>query len=99
MAKRKKGCLTEKCKGLSILRIRRIEGQIQGIKKMIEEDRYCLELLQQLSSVQEALRGLGKEIMKNYLEECVSRAILSKRRDRQEAIYRELMDVIYKYVK
>lgn len=95
----RKGCITEKCKGILFARINKILGQIQGIEKMIREDRYCVDVLQQISSVHEALRGLGKEIMRNYLEQCATKAILSKKRERQTAIYKELMEIIYKYAK
>jgi DNA-binding FrmR family transcriptional regulator len=96
---KKEGCLTKECKNILLTRIKRIQGQVQGIEKMVQGDRYCVDLLQQVSSVHEALRGVGKEIMRNYLEQCVTKAILSERKDKQEAIYKELMDVIYKYAK
>ena len=94
-----KGCMTKRCKGILLTRMKKILGQVQGVEKMIQEDRYCVDVLQQISSVHEALRGLGKEIMRNYLEKCATKAILSRRKERQETIYKELMDVIYKYAK
>lgn len=95
----RKGCMTKRCKGILLTRMKKILGQVQGVEKMILEDRYCVDVLQQISSVHEALRGLGKEIMRNYLEQCATKAILSRRKERQENIYKELMDVIYKYAK
>jgi len=53
-------------------RLNRIEGQIKGIKKMVDEGRYCVEVLGQISAALEALRGVGKLIMRNYLENCVT---------------------------
>ena len=50
---------------------------------MIHDDCYRVDILQQTSSVHEALRGFGKEVMRNYLEECASKAILSKKREKQ----------------
>jgi len=77
-------------------RLTRIEGQIRGIRKMVEEDRRCVDVLVQLASAQEALRGLTKLIMRNYLENCATEAIRSKANDE---IYDELMDVIFKFAK
>lgn len=95
----KKGCITEKRREIIIDRLSRIEGQIRGLKKMVEDGRYCLDILQQVSSTHEALRGAGKVLMRNYLEECATGAILSKNKKKQEEIYSELMDVIYKFAK
>ncbi len=80
-------------------RLNRIEGQIKGIKKMVEEGRYCVEVLGQISAVQEALRGVGKLIMRNYLENCVTHSLRSKNRGKAEQTYNELMDVVYKFAK
>ena len=76
------------------LRLNRIEGQIKGINKMVAEGRPCVEVLTQLASSQEALRGLTKLMMRNYLENCATEAIRSKAGDE---IYDELMDVIFKF--
>jgi len=87
---RKQACLT---------RLGRIEGQVKGVAKMVEEDRPCLEILTQISSVHEALRGVGKVIMRNYLENCATDAIRSRDSSRVEETYDELMEVIYKFAK
>lgn len=88
--------ITEERKASAIERLNRIEGQIRGVKKMIEEDRRCVDVLAQVASVQEALRGLTKLVMRNYLERCATDAIRSKAND---AAYDELMDVIFKFAK
>lgn len=95
----KKGCITKERKIELTDRLSRIEGQIKGIKNMLEDERYCLDILQQVSSIFEALRGVSKVIMRNYLEICATDAIQSKRKERQEEIYSELMDIIYKFAK
>lgn len=77
-----------------IQRLNRIEGQIKGLKKMLEEGRPCVEILMQLASVQEALRGMTKLMMRNYLENCATEAIRSRAGDE---IYDELMEVIFKF--
>ncbi len=86
----------EEVKRQAVRRLDAIEGQIKGLKKMILEDRYCIEVLTQISSVHEALRGVGKLVMRNYLEGCATRIIRS---DEPEKAYDEIMDVIYKFVK
>lgn len=95
----KKGCITRERKIELLDRLNRIEGQIKGMKKMVEDDRYCLDILQQLSSTYEALRGVSKVILRNYLELCATDALQSKRKESQEEIYNELMDVVYKFAK
>jgi len=95
----KKGCLTQERKKSLLKRLNRISGQVNGLKKMVENDRYCLDILQQISSVHEALRGAGKVLMRNYLEICATNAIQSKRQEKEDEIYNELMDVIYKFAK
>lgn len=88
--------ISEERKTEASLRLNRIEGQLRGLKKMIEDGRPCVEILTQLASVQEALRGLTKLMMRNYLENCATEAIRSKRGDE---IYDELMDVIFKFAR
>jgi DNA-binding FrmR family transcriptional regulator len=95
----KGGCITRERKKSIISRLNRIKGQIEGMQRMVEEGRYCLDILQQLSSIHEALRGVGKILMRNYLEICATQAIQSKRKDRQDKIYSELMDIVYKFAK
>jgi DNA-binding FrmR family transcriptional regulator len=88
--------IKEENKADALRRLERIEGQVRGIKKMIGEDRYCIDVLTQVSSVQEALRGVSKVIMRNYLEGCATRAIKAGQGGK---IYEELMEVLYKYAK
>jgi len=66
---------------------------------MIEEGRYCVDVLTQVSAIHEAIRGVSKIMMRNFLETCATNAIQSKNRTKQEEIYNELMDVIYKFAK
>lgn len=95
----KKGCLTKERQSELLRRLSRVEGQIRGMKKMVEEGRYCPEILQQLSSAHEALRGAGKVLMRNYLEVCATEALQSKRRGKRDRIYNELMDIVYKFAR
>lgn len=77
-------------------RLRRIEGQVRGLQKMVEEERYCADILMQLSSVQEALRGVGRGLLHNHLKHCVTEAIRSEDPEQTGAMYDELMELMYK---
>ncbi len=76
-------------------RLNRIEGQVRGVSGMVEAQRPCVEVLQQLASVQAALRGLTKTVLRNYLERCATDAI----RSGDSEVYDELMEAIYKFAK
>lgn len=80
----------------NLKRLRRIEGQVRGLQKMVEEDRYCADILTQISSVHEALRGVGRELMRNHLKHCATAAIKSGETD-AEAMYDELVEMMYKH--
>jgi DNA-binding FrmR family transcriptional regulator len=78
-------------------RVRRIAGQVAGIERMIEEDRYCVDILLQVAAVRAALDGMGKLLLRAHIETCVSDAIASGRpKARQEKID-ELMQVFSKF--
>lgn len=79
-------------------RLSRIEGQVRGVAKMLDDQRPCIEVLQQLASIQAALRGVSKTVLRNYLERCATDAIKS-RGGGDPAIYDELMDAIYKFAR
>ena len=81
-------------KSRNVKRLRRIEGQVRGLQKMVDEDRYCADILTQVSSVQEALRGVGRELMRNHLKHCATGAI---RTGGQQAdrMYDEIVDLMY----
>ncbi|HEY0970103.1 MAG TPA: metal-sensitive transcriptional regulator [Gemmatimonadales bacterium] len=77
-------------------RLRRIEGQVRGLQKMVEEDRYCADILTQISSVHEALRAVGRELMRNHLKHCASTAIRSSDAE-ADAMYDEIVDLMYRH--
>ena len=78
-------------------RIRRISGQVAGIERMIEEDRYCVDVLHQVAAVRAALDGVGKLILRSHVETCVADALVSGRpKDRKEKID-EMLDVFSKF--
>jgi DNA-binding FrmR family transcriptional regulator len=81
-------------KSRNVTRLRRIEGQIRGLQKMVDEDRYCADILTQVSSVQEALRGVGRELMRNHLKHCATGAIRTGGRE-ADSMYDEIVDLMY----
>ena len=81
-------------KARNLRRLRRIEGQVRGLQKMVEEDRYCAEIMTQISSVHEALRAVGRELMRNHLKHCATEAIRAGNSE-ATAMYDELIDLIY----
>jgi DNA-binding FrmR family transcriptional regulator len=83
-------------KDRNLKRLRRIEGQVRGLQRMVEEDRYCADILTQMSSVHEALRSVGRELMRNHLKHCASSAIRSGESD-AEAMYDELVEMMFKH--
>jgi DNA-binding FrmR family transcriptional regulator len=80
-------------------RLRRIEGQIRGLQKMVEEDRYCADIITQVASVQEALRGVARNLMKNHLHHCAAKALHSGKKAETEAMYDELLELIYAHLR
>ncbi len=82
----------------NLKRLRRIEGQVRGLQRMVEEDRYCADILTQISSVHEALRSTGRELMRNHLRHCVAAAVRSGPEAAEEA-YDELLGLLYRHVR
>jgi DNA-binding FrmR family transcriptional regulator len=80
-------------------RLRRIEGQIRGLQRMVEDDRYCPDILVQLSSVQEALRAVGQALMRNHLRHCVTQTIRKGNRSEANATLDELLQLIYTHAR
>ena len=83
-------------KASNLRRLRRIEGQVRGLQRMVEEDRYCADTLGQVSSVQEALRGVARALMRNHLTHCATHAIATGSEEQKHAMYDELLEIIYK---
>jgi DNA-binding FrmR family transcriptional regulator len=85
-------------KSRNLKRLRRIEGQVRGLQKMIEGDRYCADILTQVSSVHEALRGVGRELMRNHLKHCATGAIRAGGAQ-ADTMYDELVDLMYTHTR
>jgi CsoR family transcriptional regulator, copper-sensing transcriptional repressor len=94
MAPKKAVAVTPGTTERTLKRLRRIEGQVRGLQKMVTDERYCADIMVQLSSVHEALRAVGRELMRNHLEHCATKAIRGTP-DEAGEMYDELMDLIY----
>ena len=79
-----------------IARMRRIEGQARGIAKMMEEDRYCIDILQQFSSMEAALRATRMQVLKIHTNHCLEEAITSGSKQDQKEKIAELVALLEK---
>ena len=82
-------------KDRNLARLKRIEGQVRGVQKMIEEDRYCADVLGQISSIHEALRGVGRELMRNHLRHCAAAAFKAGG-EQADVASEELVELMYR---
>jgi DNA-binding FrmR family transcriptional regulator len=81
-------------KATCLKRLHRIEGQVRGLSRMVEEDRYCIDVVTQISAVRAALRRAEEEILRDHVAHCVEEAIVSGDRVAQRRKVAELMDVV-----
>jgi DNA-binding FrmR family transcriptional regulator len=84
-------------KAANLRRLRRLEGQVRGLQKMVEGDRYCPDIMIQISAAREALRTVGRELMRNHLRHCVAKAATDGPEGQANAMYDELLELIYKH--
>lgn len=89
----------EQIKDRNLKRLRRIEGQVRGLQRMVEEDRYCADIMTQISSVHEALRGVGRELMRNHLKHCAATAIRTGDEADAEEMYDEIIGLMYRHAR
>ena len=78
-----------------LVRINRVEGQVRGLKKMVEENRDCMEVLKQVAAASGALRSLGMVILKDHLEGCVASALRSA--DQERELIPQVMEIFNKF--
>src|SRR5437868_7555368 len=99
MKQRRKAVAVEPAiKAANLRRLRRIEGQVRGIQRMVEDERYCADVLMQISSVQQALQGVSRELMRNHLQHCAAHAARKGSRDSARKVYDEIIDLMYRHV-
>ena len=82
-----------------LLRLRRVEGQVRGVQKMVEAQRYCPEILIQMSAVHESLRAVERILMKNHLQHCATEALRSGDEKQAQRTYSELTELFYKHAR
>lgn len=81
-------------KASTLKRLSRIEGQVRGLSRMVEEDRYCIDIVTQIAAVRAALRRVEEEVLREHVAHCVEHAIASGDQADQRQKIAELMDVI-----
>jgi len=77
-------------------RLSRIEGQVRGLSGMVEDDRYCIDIVTQIAAVRAALKRVEQEVLRDHVAHCVEHAIQSGDRDEQRQKVSELIDVLGK---
>jgi len=91
--------IDEETKRKAMARLKRIEGQVQGVQRMVEEGQYCVDILLQISAIQGALEQVRKILLGRHVESCVAEAMASGREaDRQKKID-ELLEVFTRYAR
>jgi DNA-binding FrmR family transcriptional regulator len=78
----------------ALKRLQRIEGQVRGLIRMVEEDRYCIDVVTQISAARGALRKVEEEVLHDHVAHCVENAILSGNKAEQRRKVAELMEVL-----
>lgn len=73
--------------------LKRIEGQVRGVQKMIDEDRYCIDVVTQIEAVRAALARVESDLLRQHLQHCVHRAMTSKERGERDRVIEELVGV------
>lgn len=86
--------MNEKVKKAQLARLGRIEGQVRGVARMVEDERYCIDIVTQIGAVRAALRRVEEEILRDHVAHCVDHAIKSGNKADQRRKVAELMDVI-----
>jgi len=86
--------MRQDAKSAVLKRLQRIEGQVRGIARMVEDDRYCIDVVTQISAVRAALRRAEEEVLRDHVAHCVEHAIASGDKHDQRRKIAELMDVL-----
>ena len=97
MSNRKAHGVDPALKDGNLKRLARIEGQVRGLARMVEADRYCPDILLQIDSVQEALRSVSRELLRNHLEHCAKDALTEGDPKRSKETVDELVDLFHRY--
>ncbi len=85
--------INETVKKDALIRLKKIAGQVRGISKMVEEEKYCIDIINQITAAERALNGVSKIVLKRHVESCVTGAIV---RGEGQDMIDELIDTVYK---
>ncbi len=88
--------INEETKKDVLPRLKKIEGQVRGIGRMVEKEKYCIDIINQVTAAQRALDQVGLKVMERHIKSCVANAIKS---DGASPIIGELMETIYKFIR
>src|SRR5210317_197281 len=91
--KKEKIMINEKVKNDSLTRLKKIEGQIRGIMKMVDQEKYCIDIINQITAAEKALDGVAKNIMKRHIESCVTTSIIQ---GKGQTKIDELIETVFK---
>ncbi len=80
-------------KTATVRRLQSVEGHVRGIERMVEEDKYCIDIIKQIEAVQAALNKVNQLMLENHLRHCVTTAIRGDDPERREAVIGEILDV------
>src|SRR5947209_20530254 len=80
-------------------RLRRVEGQVRGVQKMVEYERYCPDVLVQMSAIHESLRAVERILMKDHLQHCATQALRSSDAKQAQRTYDELTELFYRHAR
>ena len=86
--------MSENPKSSTLKRLSRIEGQVRGLARMVEDDRYCIDVVTQIAAVRAALKRVEEEVLREHIAHCIEDAIISGDADDQRRKVAELMDVL-----
>jgi len=79
------------------VRLRRVEGQLRGLQKMVEDERYCPEILEQMSAVHASLHSIERVLLRGHLQHCATEALRSGDEKKAQRTYEELTELFYKH--
>jgi CsoR family transcriptional regulator, copper-sensing transcriptional repressor len=82
-----------------ITRLHRIEGQVRGIERMVDEERYCIDILTQIGAVSTALESLAQKLLEDHASSCVAGALASGSREEAESKTRELLEAVHRFTR
>ena len=86
--------MSKQSKASCLKRLSRIEGQVRGLSRMVEDDRYCIDIVTQIAAVRAALRRVEEEVLRDHITHCVEHAIVSGNAAEQRRKIAELMDTL-----